>query len=366
MKLPVRDLIHDFSAYVPGKSIEEIRDQYGLDRIIKLASNENALGVSPVVQEAIVRHASAAFRYARAASPRLRRKLGQALGVGPEQIVVGNGSDEIIDLLLRIVPQPGRDNVVLFRPSFNLYELQAKLCDVAIRRIDLNPDFSFPLHNVPEYVDGNTRLVFLTSPDNPSGYACPAADLDALAATLPPNCLLVVDQAYIDFCQPKERFDALALLARHPHIVVLRTFSKAYGLAGLRLGYGVMPRALADFLLRVKLPFSVNLLAEEAGLAALEDTVFLEQTILLCISERERVTKKLSGLGAVVLPSQANFVMFRPPVPAEWLFTELLRRGVIIRPLTAGYNLPDYLRVSIGTPEENSFFLGCCEEIFNA
>lgn len=365
MEPSVRELIHDFSAYVPGKSIEEIREQYGLDRIIKLASNENALGLSPVVQEAIVRHAPAAFRYARAGSPRLQHKLGAVLGVAPEQIVIGNGSDEIIDLLVRVVPEPGRDNIVLFRPGFSLYELQAKLCGVAIRQIDLNADFSFPLERVTGHIDKHTRLVFLTSPDNPSGHTCRARDLAELAASLPASCLLIVDQAYVDFCQPKEEFDAVPLLGNRPNIVVLRTFSKAYGLAGLRLGYGVMAPKLAEYLLRVKLPFSVNLLAEEAGLAALDDKVFLDETIALNARERERVAKKLSELGAFVLPSQANFVMFRPPVGAARFFADLLRRGVIIRPLGSGYNLPDYLRVSIGTPEENNFFLMCCEEIFH-
>ncbi len=279
--------------------------------------------------------------------------------------MIGNGSDEIIDLLLRVVPEPDRDNIVLFRPSFNLYELQAKLCGIAIYQIDLNPDFSFPLDRVKEHIDNNTRLVFLTSPDNPSGHTCPAASLAGLADILPEHCLLVVDQAYVEFCQPKGQFDVLPLLADHPNIIVLRTFSKAYGLAGLRLGYGVMPEALANFMLRVKLPFSVNLLAEEAGLAALDDNVFLETTISLCVSERKRVASRLTELGAFVLPSQANFLMFRPPVPAQKLFSNLLRKGIIIRPLASGYNLPDYLRVSIGTSEENSFFLTCCAELFN-
>ncbi len=365
MKISVRDVIRDFSAYVPGKSIEEIRKTYGIKRIIKLASNENALGVSPLVQEVLVRHAPDVFRYARAASPRLCQKLAEKLGVLPEQIVVGNGSDEIIDLLLRVVPTPGRDNVVLFRPCFSLYELQAKLCGVAIRQVPLSLDFHFPFAKMMEQIDESTRLVFVTSPDNPSGYACSAVELADFAASLPSKCLLVVDQAYVDFCEPRYDFDMVRFLEKSENIVILRTFSKAYGLAGLRLGYGIMPSELADCLLRVKLPFSVNLLAEEAGLAALDDEEYLKKSLSLCLQERRRVSERLRELGAEVFPSQANFCMFRPPVSAKRVNEELLLQGVIIRPLSSGYDLSEYLRVTFGTVEENDFFLHCCEEIFH-
>ncbi len=365
MEISVRDVIRDFSAYVPGKSIEEIRQTYGLKRIIKLASNENALGVSPLVQEVLARRISDVFRYARAASPRLCQKLAEKLRVLPEQIVVGNGSDEIIDLLLRVVPTPGRDNVVMFRPSFSMYELQAKLCGVDIRKVPLEADFHFSFAKMKEQIDENTRLVFVTSPDNPSGYACLACALADFAASLPPKCLLVVDQAYVDFCEPCCDFDMVRFLEKSENIVILRTFSKAYGLAGLRLGYGIMPPMLAEYLLRVKLPFSVNLLAEEAGLAALDDEEFLQKSLSLCKQERTRVSERLRELGAAVFPSQANFCMFRPSVAAKRVNEELLLRGVIIRPLLSGYDLGEYLRVTFGTVEENDFFLHCCEEIFH-
>ena len=258
----------------------------------------------------------------------------------------------------------GQDNVVAFAPCFSIYVQQTRLCGVELRQPPLGPDFAFDLPALAGACDERTALVFLTNPDNPSGYAVPAGDIVALARTLPPRALLVVDEAYAEFAEPAERYSMLARFAACDNVVVLRTFSKLYGLAGLRLGYGVMPAWLADYLLRVRLPFSVNLLAEAAGLAALEDADFVSASLTQVRRGRELLANTLTGQGCRVYPSQANFLMFKPPCPAPDLFTGLLSRGIIIRALKS-YGLPELLRVNIGTDEENEAFLAAVKDILD-
>jgi histidinol-phosphate aminotransferase len=361
-KVLVRPEMAGFKPYSPGLSIDEIKKRYGLARVIKMASNENPLGTSPVVRERLKNASPLAFRYAQAGSPDLSERLGRHLGVPSSCVVAGNGSDEIIDLLLRVVARPGLDNVVAFKPCFSIYDVQSRLCGVEFRQAPLNPDFSFPFDRLLSLVDENTALVFVTNPDNPSGHACPASDLAELAAMLPERTLLVVDEAYVDFAAPLDVYSTLPYFGRLQNLVVLRTFSKMYGLAGLRLGYGVMPEWLADLLLRVKLPFSVNILAEQAGLAALEDDVFVSETLRVVSEGRAMLERELSALGCKVWPSQANFLMFEPPMDARTLFEALLERGVIIRPLTS-YGMPEKLRVSIGNEDENLDFLAKTAEV---
>ncbi len=362
----VRPEVAAFESYEPGLSIAEIAERYGLARVIKMASNENPLGVSPKVRQVIAEKAGDAFRYPQSGNPRLVKALAAHTGVDAARICVGNGSDEIIDLLFRIRCVPGVHNAVAFRPCFGIYPTQARMAGVELRQTPLKPDFSFDFEALLRLVDENTTLVFVTSPDNPSGRIADVAELESLARALPPACLLVVDEAYTEFAGPEHSL--LSKLGELPNVAFIRTFSKVYGLAGLRIGYGILPPALADYMWRVRLPFSLNILAEEAALAALEDTDFREQTVELVRRGRARISEELRALGCEVLPSMSNFVMFRPgpdmPVAKE-LHGELLRRGIIIRAL-GGYHLPDWLRVSVGTDEENELFLQYIREIVGA
>jgi len=360
----LRPEIQDFTPYIPGLSIQEIQKKYGLERVIKLAGNENPLGVSPLVLQSLALHSSGAFRYPRSGSPDLRRALAEHLGVPWQCIVAGNGSDEIIDLLIRVRARPGVDNIVIFEPSFSMYRLLARLCGVDIRKVRLDKDFHFPWVRMLQEVDERTAMVFVTTPDNPTGFAPPARELESIAARLPEQALLVVDEAYMDFAVPQEEYSLLARLSEFPNLVVLRTFSKLYGLAGLRLGYGLMPAWLADALIRVKPPFSVNSLAEAAGIAVLQDTQYQRATLECVVLGRSFLTNELQRLGCRVFPSQANFLLFRPAVPAEIVFQGLLECGVIIRPLKS-YGLDEYLRVSIGTQEENGIFIRELERILH-
>ncbi len=358
----VRDEVRGFTPYSPGLSIDEIKERYGLARVIKLASNENPLGVSALVTRALTRKAGLVFRYPRSGNPALVAAIARTFGLDPAGVVTGNGSDEVIDLLVRVTARPGADNVVAFRPCFSIYVHQSRLCGVDLRQIPLRPDFSFDFEALLGAVDDHTALVFVTNPDNPSGHAVPAGELADLAGKLPPRAILVVDEAYADFADPAGEYTLLPRLGELPNVVVLRTFSKMYGLAGLRLGFGAMCAPLADYLCRVRLPFSVNLLAEAAGLAAMEDAHFLAATRETVLRGRESVSRELACLGCRVYPSMANFLMFAPPRPAADVFEELLRRGIIVRPLTS-YGLPDMLRVSLGSDEENAAFLEAMGEI---
>lgn len=361
----VRPEILNFTPYTPGLSIDEIKARYGLDTVIKLASNENPLGVSPLVQQVLSRSVDQVFRYPQNHSPRLCQAIAKAMGVAEERVVAGNGSDEIIDLLMRVTARPGIDNVVCYEHSFSMYRLTAALCGVEYREVPRGEDYRLPLETLAEAVDQNTALVFVTSPDNPTGLAARAEELMVLSGVLPPGALLVVDEAYMDFSWPPEEYSLLNLLAELGNVVVLRTFSKAYGLAGLRLGYGVMPEWLAGHLRRARPPFSVNLLAEEAGIAALEDDAFYSATLELVFKGRELLLKRLPELNCLVWPSQANFVMFRPPLLAGIVCEELLKRGIIVRHLKS-FGLAENIRVNVGTGPETAAFLKALEEILNA
>ena len=362
--ISVRPEILDFAPYVPGLTIEEIQRRYGLTTVIKLASNENPLGASPLVRKAIERNAARAFRYPENHAPRLTEALAENLGLPAECIIVGNGSDEIIDMLFRMKGIPGQSNVVCYEHSFAMYRMCAKLCGLEYREVPRGENLALPLDAMAEAADENTAMVIVTSPDNPSGLAAGVEDLSVLAGVLPKDCLLVVDEAYIEFAWPPESYSPVQAFDRFENLVCLRTFSKAYGLAGMRLGYGILPPKLAALMKNARIPFTVNLLAEEAGLAALADETFFNETLSVVMRGRDYFTKELTRLGCKVWPSQSNFVMFEPTRPAAEVFQTLLERGIIVRPLKS-FGLGKCIRVNVGTDSENEIFIEAMTEILN-
>lgn len=360
--------IKDLAAYVPGLSIAEILQKYGLSSAIKLASNENPLGASPLVCEAIKRSSASAFRYPQGGNPRLVQELAKHHELDAKRIVAGNGSDELIDLLIRIMAEPRVHNIVCFNPCFSIYPIQAKINNNPLKRLPVNHDFSFDFQGLLELVDDQTRLVFITTPDNPSGFCPERKQVQEFAEALKvknPQALLVIDEAYMDFAPDEKASSLLASKILPDNTAFIRTFSKSYGLAGLRLGYVVLPEKIADLLWRTRLPFSVNLLAEEAGLAALKDKDFHSATLEAVTSGREFLSSELKKLGCAVWPSAANFLMFKLPAgrfSAAQCHEKLLQKGIIIRALKS-YNLPDHLRVSIGNHQENQAFLTALGQI---
>ncbi len=360
----VRPEIEALKPYVPGLSIAEIRERYNCTQVIKMASNENPLGASPYVQERLSKAANVVYSYPQGGNPRLVEALAKRHNVEASRIVVGNGSDEIIDLLMRIRCIPEKHNIVCFKPCFGIYTTQAHIGGITLRQEPLNDDFSFSFSKLMALVDENTSMVFITTPDNPSGFCPKASHVLEFARSLPSSCLLIIDEAYMDFTHEQE-FSLLVQGHDLDNVVFLRTFSKSYGLAGLRLGYGILPPSLAEYMWRTRLPFSVNILAEEAGLAALEDTIFYEKTLQVVQAGRKQLCEGLQKLNCKVYESHTNFLMFEPRgLNAQDVFEALLKKGIIIRPLKS-YGLPHLLRISVGTEQDNKLFLRYFSELYS-
>ncbi|CCO22841.1 histidinol-phosphate transaminase [Maridesulfovibrio hydrothermalis] len=360
--IKVRPDVMETKPYAPGLTIEEIKEKYGLDTVIKLASNENPLGASPIAQKAIIRHAPNVFRYPHNGNPRLNKAIARRIGVDEKNIVSGNGSDEVIDLLVRIKAQPGQDEVLTYDKCFSMYRLMSRLCGVTFRQIPREAGYRQPVKALAAEVSEKTAIVFVTTPDNPTGLAVTVQEMREMARSIPAQTILAIDEAYIDFATPAEDYDMRTLLNEFPNIVLLRTFSKAYGLAGMRVGYGVMSPELADFIIRARAPFTVNMLAEEAAVAVLDDDAFYNTTLDVVLRGRKLFTDELRAAGCEVLDSQANFIMFKPTRDAGEVFEELLRKGIIVRPLKS-FGLAEYIRVNMGTDHENKVFLKTLKEI---
>lgn len=367
-KLPICEHIKSFEPYVAGLSIDEIKEKYQLAHVIKMASNENPFGSSKLAKESMVQNVGNAFRYPQAGNPRLVKAIANYYQkkypfISEKQIFAGNGSDEIIDLLFRTLTVPGKHNAVMFKPCFGLYSTQAKVQNCEIRTAPLKEDFSFDFEGLRALIDENTALCFVTSPDNPSGRLADRKELLAFAKSLPETCLLVVDEAYIEFAGKEEDCSIIGELASFENVAIMRTFSKVYGLAGMRIGYIFVPEAVADYLWRIRLPFSINILAQEAAVCALQDEEFKQKTITHTMAERANMAKALQELGCKVYPSHSNFIMFEPAVlSAKEVCQKLLERGIIVRAL-ASYGLSHLVRVSIGTAEENTMFLSAMREL---
>ena len=359
----VRREVEDLKPYVPGLSIDDIRQRYGCENIVKMASNENALGVSPLVQERLKRAVSTVYRYPQSGNPRLVQAIAQKYGIDSECVVVSNGSDELIDLLMRVRAVQHEDNIVCFKPCFGMYSVQAQICGLELRQAPLLDDFSLPFDDLLALVDEKTKIVFITTPDNPSGFCPEAEDVLKFAKALPSTCLLVIDEAYMDFTD-ELKYSLLKQKVFLDNVVFLRTFSKSYGLAGIRLGYAIIPTVLANYLWRARMPFSVNILAEEAGLAALEDKIFYEHSIQMVYIGRKQLSEGLQKLGCKVWKSHANFIMFALPQDknVSEVFEALLYKGFIIRALKS-YDLPHLYRITVGTAQENLDFLQAFAEV---
>lgn len=352
--LPIPDYIDRIAPYVPGKPIEALEREYGITDSIKLASNENPLGPSPKAMQAIGQALAKLHRYPDGAGFELVRALAGRLGVGKEQIVLGNGSDDLLGMLARVLLQPG-DEVIVPDPSFLMYTIVAQSAGAVIRKVPLK-DLSIDLPGMRAWVGPRTRLLFICQPNNPTGTAISRRDFETFLSDLPPHVVVVMDEAYFEFVRHAGCASGLSYPDRRPAVVTLRTFSKAYGLAGLRVGYGVMGAPLAELLNRVRMPFNVNTLAQVAALAALDDTEFLERTLSTVHQGLDFFQAELSRRGVRWFPSQANFFLIDVAQPADEVFERLLRRGVIVRSMRA-YGYPHCIRVSVGLPDENRRFL---------
>jgi histidinol-phosphate aminotransferase len=350
----LRRTLTPIQPYVPGTSAEDLTRMHAPPRISKLGSNENPLGPGPKALEAVRRVAADLAIYPDASCRELRAALGAATGKSPGNVIVANGSDEVLLLIAAAYLDPG-DNVLVGAHTFFNYEFVSRLFDGDVRTI-ATTDLRHDLAAFARAANARTKLVFLCNPNNPTGLYINHAELAAGLAALPRETLVVVDEAYVEYVDAPDFPDALALMDDFPNLVVVRTFSKAYGLAALRVGYAVAHEAVVADLARVKLPFSVNLVAQKAALAALDDGEHLHRTTSLNRQGRQLLLGALGELGCLVLPSQGNFLCFRPSRSAGEICEGLLRQGVIVRALTH-FGLPDWIRVTIGTPEQNAHFV---------
>lgn len=360
INFPVPAYILGVKAYVPGKPREALEREAGIKDSIKLASNENPLGPSPLAVEAVRQAAVKLNRYPDGGAYRLVQRLAAVHQLAPENIILGNGSDEIIGMLARALLRAG-DEAILPQPSFLMYEIVVRCAGAAPVPVPL-VSYRVDLASIAARVTAATRMIFLNNPHNPTGALISKTEFESFIHALPSHIVVVLDEAYIEFVRDKDCPDSRAYLNSDPLVVGLRTFSKAYGLAGLRVGYGLMAPQLADVLQRVRQPFNVNALAQAGAAAALEDKAFLNKTVRLVHDELDFMYAALDRLGLKYLKSQANFFLIAVGRNADQVFEDLLKQGVIVRAMTA-YGYPEHIRVNIGLHAENVRLLAALEKV---
>ncbi len=366
-KLVPPNIAH-LAPYQPGKPVEELERELGIKGAIKMASNENPLGPSPRGMEAARAAIGEAHRYPDGGGFKLRAKLAAQRGVKPEQIVLGAGSNELIELMIRVFCRPGGEHEVLSHAhAFVMYKVSCQAAGVTYREAPVGADLGCDVDALADAINPRTRIVFLPNPNNPTGLYIARPAFERLLARMPPEVIFVVDEAYFEYAHGVADYpDAEAYRTPdRPLLVSLRTFSKAYGLAALRVGYGIADPHIVDYLNRVRLPFNVPMPAQAAALAALDDVEHVERSRALNAAGMTQLGEGFTRLGLHVTPSVGNFVLVNVGEghEAAKIYGDLLRKGVIVRPL-AGYGLPRHLRVSIGTAEENARTLATFAEVF--
>lgn len=356
--------VRAIAPYLPGKPIPELARELGLDQgeIVKLASNENPLGPSPLALAAAQEALHEMALYPDGAGFALKAKLSAGLGVAPKQIVLGNGSNDILDMAARAFLAPG-SSAVYAQHAFAVYPIATQTVGAHGIAVPAQ-DYGHDLAAMGAAIRGDTRMLWIANPNNPTGTFLPCHEIEAFLETVPPRVLVVLDEAYGEYLPPAERCNTVAWLTRFPNLLISRTFSKAYGLAGLRVGYGLGHSAVIDLLNRVRHPFNVNAPALAAAEAALDDQAFLARSYALNTAGMAQLTTGLSELGIDTVPSKGNFLLAKVGDAAR-INAELLKRGVIVRPV-ANYGLPEFLRVSVGLAGQNARFLDALSVVLAA
>jgi histidinol-phosphate aminotransferase len=349
----LRQNINEIKDYVPGKN----PTQPGM---VKLASNENPFGPSPMALEAIAKESKNLHIYPDQKSILVREALAKKFSIPEECIICGNGADDIMQILGATYLNPG-DEVVISKNTFSVYELVARLFDGKIILVDLK-DFSLDLQRIAQAISQKTKIIFLTNPNNPTGTIFKEQELKEFLSRLPSHLIVVVDEAYMEFSDDPAFPDSIKFVREGRSLVILRTFSKFYGLAGLRAGYGIGPKEIISPLFRTKMPFNVNRLAQVGAIAALEDKEFLAQTYQNNIEGKRYLYSEFDKLGIEYNMSCSNFIFINLQQLADGFFIEMMRQGVIIRPLTS-FGFPEAIRVSVGTMEQNKKFVKALREI---
>ncbi len=356
----VPEYIADLVPYPPGKPIEELEREYGVKNPIKLASNENPLGPSPMAVEAAATALSKLHRYPDGSGYYLKQKISEKLGVRPEQLVLGNGSNDLIDFLIRVYVRPGHE-VISSEPSFLVYRKMVQIAGGKNVVIPLK-EYRHDLAAIAGAVTDNTRIIFLDNPNNPTATVISRDDFDAMLEKLPRHVIVVLDGAYEEFVRDPDCPLGYKYPDKDPRVVGLRTFSKSYGLAGLRVGYGIMDPEIASMLDRVRQPFNVNSVALAAAEAALDDSHHLEKTLRLTWDGLDMLSGELEKAGFATMPGHTNFMLVDTGHDARAVYEAMLRKGVIVRAM-GSYGFPRHIRITVGLPEENRIFLQAFAEV---
>jgi histidinol-phosphate aminotransferase len=358
--------VQSLKPYEPGKPVSELQRELGITDIVKLASNENPLGPSPRAQTAVKEAIAELALYPDGAGFELKRALASHHGLGAECITLGTGSDHILELLARVFLERGR-SVVFSRYAFAIYAIVSQAAGAEIRIAEALPTdhvdmpYGHDLDAMAGLVDASTRIVFIANPNNPTGTWITRDALEAFLERVPRETVVLLDEAYFEYVQESEYASGREFLERYPNLIVMRTFSKAYGLAGIRVGYALASAELTELMNRVRLSFNPNSLAQAAAVAALGDHEHIRNSVELNRAELARMQSELKARGLRTIPSVCNFVTVDVERPGREFFQAMLREGVIVRPLD-GYGLPNHVRVSVGLPAQNDRFYAALDK----
>lgn len=352
--------VRGLSPYQPGKPIEELERELGIKDIVKLASNENPLGIPASAASAIEKVLPQLALYPDGSAFGLKSKLANHLSVEINQITIGNGSNELLDLAARVFLSP-ENNAVVSRHAFIVYPIAVNALGAELRIAEAK-NFGHDLDEMAKLIDASTKLVFIANPNNPTGNWLGIAEIEKFLYQIPVNVIVVLDEAYHEYVDKPDYASGLTILDKFPNLIVSRTFSKAYGLAGLRVGYCVSNHEIADLLNRLREPFNVNSLALAAAEAVLDDAQYLAKGLAVNREGMKQLESGLRDLGLSFVESAGNFILVDFGCDAMPLYQSFLREGIILRPVGV-YELPTFLRVSIGLPEQNSRFLAACKKV---
>jgi len=356
----VRKGILDLKPYIPGKPIEEVKRELGLKEVVKLASNETSIGPSPLAVEAIKKEVENINFYPEGSSRLLREKIAHKLKIDKEMIIVGNGADNIIDLVGMAFINEG-DEVISGEITFPAYETITKIMGGKLTSVKLK-DFSFDLEGIIQRINEKTKIIFLCNPNNPTGTMVYKKAIDNFMKQVPENVVVVFDEAYYEYVEDGNYPDSLSYVLEGKNVIIIRTFSKIAGIAGIRVGYGIAKPELIGYLNRVVNPFTTNRLAQVAALASLDDEEHYRKVLKTNQEGKKYLYRELKKIGLFYLPTETNFIFIDLKKDSEIVFEKLLKKGIIIRPGKT-WGCPNFVRVTIGTPYENEKFINALKEI---
>ncbi|WP_068676357.1 histidinol-phosphate transaminase [Oceanobacillus sp. Castelsardo] len=363
MSTKPRKVLDRIKPYSPGKPIWELQEELGLEKVIKLASNENPLGPSPKGVAAISAGLAELNRYPDADTAALKEAIAEKVDVTKQQVIVTNGADELITLMSEAFLEEG-DEIVVPSPSFSEYDFGADLMGATVVPVPFDEGFQFNVQKMVDAITDKTKLLYICSPNNPTGTYLSKTDFEILLNAVPERVLVVFDGAYSHYATAKDYTDGIEFVKAGKNVLVLQTFSKIYGLAGLRVGFGVAPEEIIQTILKVKEPFNVNSIGQAAAKAAILDEEHVSASKEANTSAAKELYQAFSELGLNYVETMSNFILLQLGPDAERLYNELLARGVIVR-YGKIWGLPEYVRVTIGTKEENEFFLNALKDVLN-